>query len=788
VLDLLNWRTVCAGIQLWLAVCCLLTTNAFATTNDAAVRMDDPIAYCLDVLEHCTSARQVPLDHAAAQDAFRELRGDSAQPVTLVFQVPPSNAVHSTAPAMLMLSAGYGGYCSKFDVGSQPPSCVEHSLLRVPVPKGATRLTVQQTRFTDTRLEMPRMMYGTDQELQNQTVFERDVIVLLVGWYALMTVGAAAQMLIRFNRIAALCMALVAFALLFRTMTVGVYGFSGLEVFETDTNRRIELGSLILMCLGGTMFYGAFIRNKLLRARRLIQVLCVLAMMAILLVQSPAGWYVVLRLVQWIALASLLCMTWQVVLTFKALDVRRRIVIFIGVSCLVVSALIDLVCAFLGLPFLGHIGLLPYGFAVECLCQIVLLAFTNEAAQHKIAQQQLELFAAQSALLESTQHSEKRLKIQVTERTAELQSSNAKLQIALQESEQARRQAEISRIFAEESQQTTHQTLEKLQQTQAQLIQAEKNASLGLLVSNVAHEMNTPMGAVKSSGEFIADTLESFLTQLPHLTDILHGQTQILFLQLVRRCQLFSMPLSTRQERALTKALALELTAAHLDDPSALARILVKLNAHEMWRHFEPLFQHAEREFLLSAAVALADLINGTRNINSAVAKVSRIVFALKELSGHEVAHEVTQESVQDGLDQVLSGFKGPMHDIQLLRHYHVCEPLRADHAALRQVWTHLMMNALQAMPQNGKLEVGLRQVDGFLEIQIQDHGVGMSEVVLGRIFDPFFTTRTAGEGSGMGLAIVKNIIDKHQGSIEVQSSPGKGSCFTVFLPCNADQ
>ncbi len=748
----------------------------------AVVTLDTPVAYCLTELQRCNPTSQFAMQGKRAAD-FKDLAGDPDYPVTLVFNIPQATSPHADGMQQIMVSASYTHFCFRFNTEHGTSVCVNQKTMRIPVPPDATQLYAHQIGFTDIRLEVPRMMVGTAKALQAETLFERDVIMVLVGWYALMAIGAAAQMLIRFNRVAALCMTVVALSLLFRTLAVSIYGHTGLAVFSVDMNRRIELLSLVFMCLCGTEFYAAFISHQLLKFRRTVQTLCVLVGISVVLVESKEGWYVVLRLVQLTSLISLACMAWQAILTQSLLDFRRRVVVITGLSFLMGAGLIDLSLALMSKPFIGHIGLLPFGFAMECLCQIILLALTNEKAQLKIAQQQQQLFAAQSALLESTRNSEMKLQLEVAERTAELQTAIAQLQTAHQESEQARKQAEVSKIFAEKNEQITYQTLEKLQHTQAQLIQAEKNASLGLLVSNVAHEINTPIGAVKSSGEFISDALATLLAQMPQLMDVLQAEPRRLFMQLITQCKNQTQPLSSREERALTKQLGAKLAAANVTDAPHMARLMMKLHAHEIALDYLPLFNHPQSDFILSAATGIADLINGTNNIRFAVEKVSRIVFALKSLSGHEVVSEMTHAPVHEGIDKVLFGFQGQMHSVQLIRTYHLCEPLYADHIALRQVWTHLIMNALQAVQQNGRLEVALRTVDKHIEIKVSDNGPGMPDEILHRIFDPFFTTRTSGEGSGMGLSIVKNIIEKHQGSIEVQTTLGEGSTFTVYLP-----
>jgi len=102
----------------------------------------------------------------------------------------------------------------------------------------------------------------------------------------------------------------------------------------------------------------------------------------------------------------------------------------------------------------------------------------------------------------------------------------------------------------------------------------------------------------------------------------------------------------------------------------------------------------------------------------------------------------------------------------------------------LNQVWTNLLHNALQAMDYRGTLQIEVKQQERNLLVSIADTGKGISSEIMPRIFEPFFTTKAPGEGSGLGLDIVKKIIDKHEGEIDVESASGKTK-FTVRLPLN---
>jgi signal transduction histidine kinase len=108
---------------------------------------------------------------------------------------------------------------------------------------------------------------------------------------------------------------------------------------------------------------------------------------------------------------------------------------------------------------------------------------------------------------------------------------------------------------------------------------------------------------------------------------------------------------------------------------------------------------------------------------------------------------------------------------------------ITADHGQIHQALTNLLVNAMQAMPEGGTLRIGTAARDGMVDVTIADTGIGINPEIMGKIFDPFFTTKDIDRGTGLGLSIVHGIITSHGGSIDVQSTPGKGSVFSLHLP-----
>jgi signal transduction histidine kinase len=321
-------------------------------------------------------------------------------------------------------------------------------------------------------------------------------------------------------------------------------------------------------------------------------------------------------------------------------------------------------------------------------------------------------------------------------------------------------------------------------QAEAQLVHSEKMAALGQLIAGVAHEINTPIGAIKSSGRNISEAIGSSMLALPRLLDELDEAHRLLFAGLIERASAAQAALSTREERALVRDLTAKLEALGLDHPRHRAGLLVQLQAHEDLDLVLPLLRHPAVDRVLDTAHGMATITTNADNINTAVDRVAKIIFALKSFSRFGGVQVWTESDLAEGIETVLTIYQNQIkHGTELVRRYEELPPVRCLPDELNQVWTNLVHNALQAMDHKGTLTVGLHRDGDDVLVSVADTGCGIPEDIRARIFDAFFTTKPAGEGTGLGLDIVRKIIEKHQGRIEVESEVGRGSTFTVRLP-----
>jgi len=141
----------------------------------------------------------------------------------------------------------------------------------------------------------------------------------------------------------------------------------------------------------------------------------------------------------------------------------------------------------------------------------------------------------------------------------------------------------------------------------------------------------------------------------------------------------------------------------------------------------------------------------------------------------------VSSTRIEKVIDDALSHVPS-LENIELVKRLDTDLPeVEVDTEQIRQVLVNILVNAAQAMPEGGELTIGTGQRDKFLEVEITDSGCGISQEAIGKIFDPLFTTKA--KGIGLGLAVCRSIIERHEGSIDVKSEVGKGTTFTIRLP-----
>lgn len=179
---------------------------------------------------------------------------------------------------------------------------------------------------------------------------------------------------------------------------------------------------------------------------------------------------------------------------------------------------------------------------------------------------------------------------------------------------------------------------------------------------------------------------------------------------------------------------------------------------------------------------------NSLNTINSHIERIARIVRSLGDFARISSV-EKTVSGIPEILDRTINLVKYDKRfkDIHLNTETGDMPKLLVNPDQIQQVFLNLMLNALDAMPEGGRLDIKMKMVGNSIEIIFRDTGAGIEESVMDKIFDPFFTTKPFGKGTGLGLSICYGIIREHNGTITVKSKKGEGTTFVIRLPVQSN-
>ncbi|WP_411821856.1 ATP-binding protein [Leptospira sp. 'Mane'] len=319
--------------------------------------------------------------------------------------------------------------------------------------------------------------------------------------------------------------------------------------------------------------------------------------------------------------------------------------------------------------------------------------------------------------------------------------------------------------------------LENLREMQEKLIHSEKLASLGQLISGLSHEINNPIGAIQASAETLSREWEDdYSSKTRHVLedDILE----------LTKLPDYNVGLTTGiTNRKLRKDLKIKLEAKEIKFAEAYAELLTDAGLIDITENHLGLLSVCDTQETYNQLRRIL-IINGSMNhIFSATKRLSRITYALKNFAGIQSDSALTPYKLEDTILSALNLYKDHFtKTVQLTTKFEFDGHIHCNPSDLIQMWSNFILNGLQAMNYHGRLILKTGVVENFIQVSIEDTGIGISEENKSKIFQPFFSTKEAGDGVGLGLYLIKEIVKHHHGTVSFESKE-TGTKFLVQFP-----
>ena len=311
---------------------------------------------------------------------------------------------------------------------------------------------------------------------------------------------------------------------------------------------------------------------------------------------------------------------------------------------------------------------------------------------------------------------QKKLEAEKKHAESELTAASVKLE--------SYREINIQKKIVEEKNNELSQTIKDLEETQSQLIQAEKMASLGQLTAGIAHEINNPVNFISAGIDPLRKDIEDILEVVARYDNVIRENS---------------------------------LDATFLPVENFKKKIDIDLTIKETAELLEGMEEGALRT---------ANIVKGLKNFS----RLDQNVLKPANLN----------EGLESTLTMLYPVYK---NKIKIVKEYGDIPEINCYPGQLNQVFMNILSNAIQAIAGHGEIFVKTIANNNFVKVFIRDTGGGMSKEVLSKIFDPFFTTKEVGKGTGLGLSISYGIVQKHKGTIEVFSELNKGTEFVITIP-----
>lgn len=318
----------------------------------------------------------------------------------------------------------------------------------------------------------------------------------------------------------------------------------------------------------------------------------------------------------------------------------------------------------------------------------------------------------------------KNANLEIEEKNRELEKRQEEIILQSEEIQAANEEVVATNEDLEIQKRELQYTLENLKLAQAQLIQSEKMASVGVLTAGIAHELNNPINFVSGNVKPLRRDIEDVFSIIEKYDDIIHNDKLV-----------------------------------------------------EAFKDVDALKEKIDYSLLMKEITGLLEGIEEGADRSSQIVKGLRSFSRLDE-------EKLQIYDIHEGIDSTLILLYNKIKSrIEIRKEYGNFKEIECYPSKLKQVLMNILTNSIQAIEDKGEIIIQTISSDIGIKIIIKDNGRGMSSEVKEHIFEPFYTTKDVGKGTGLGLSISFGIIEEHNGNIDVISEPGKGSEFIISLP-----
>jgi signal transduction histidine kinase len=314
--------------------------------------------------------------------------------------------------------------------------------------------------------------------------------------------------------------------------------------------------------------------------------------------------------------------------------------------------------------------------------------------------------------------------------------------------------------------------------------QSEKMQSISQWMASVAKGMQQPVGSVRSAGLQIPLALSHTLSQLPKVFQVLDAPSIDLFVRLVQRGNEQRLPLLPAQAAVLAEKAAKQLERVGTLNALRKAQIMVGLNANTVMANYLPLLRHAQSDMVLETAASMSEIINATNHIHAASDRLLQTAEVLSALALVQPAPTSSLVQIAHSLDQVLIVFQPILcQGCKLTKQYQNIPALPAFAPELIQIWTALLLFVNQRLNENKDIHIGLRRDDKNAVVSVHNSSVWLQDDERNKLLQAMQDEPSAGGLQGLDLDMIRKLLRRHHGRIDIQADPVQGLTLLVYLP-----